>query len=535
MDRARPLPGARLGSTRGAGLRAARSPRVWLFCLAFLGAGLAAGGQQDQGPAPQPAEKQYSKAVIIEFEGMITPIIENFVYRKLDTAKARGADLVILRIDSPGGLVEPSIRTAERLRDVEWARTVAYVPREAISGAAIVSLGCNEIVMEPGATIGDAGPIVQGEDSLFRHAPEKVVSYLRGKVRGLAESQGHPALLAEAMVDKDLEVYRVENKKTGEKRFVTEDGYEKLTRDDEWQGELVDESEEGLFFTVTGRRAAELGFADATVEDLEGLKARYGLDEDPVLLEQTGLDTAVFILNLPLVTGLLFVIGLIALYVELSAPGIGIGGLVAGLCFALFFWSRFLGGTAGWLEVVLFVAGVAFLGVEIFLLPGFGVAGLSGILLLIVSLVLAMQDFVFPETGRELTIMTRTLGVILGSGLVTGIAAYLLSLYFGSLPILNRLTLHPPDAAEVAAREKPTGAAADAIAGRDVELKVGDTGMAESLLRPAGRARFGNRWVNVVADGDYIPKGRRVRIVEVAGNRVVVVPAESSTESSDTA
>jgi len=498
---------------------------TWLIALIFLGAGPAAAQQQDQGPPPEPAKKKYSRAVMIEFEGVITPIIEQFVYRKLDTAKAQGADLVILRIDSPGGLVEPSVRTAERLRDVEWARTVAYVPREAISGAAIVSLGCDEIVMHPSATIGDAGPIVQGEDSLFRHAPEKVVSYLRGKVRGLAESTGHPPLLAEAMVDKNLTVYEVRNKKTGQKRLVTEDDYRDLTAGGEWEGELVDETEAGLFFTVTGRRAAELGLAEATVEDLEGLKTRYGLAADPVLLRQTGLDTAVFILNLPLVTGLLFIIGLVALYVEFSAPGIGLGGLVAGLCFAIFFWSRFLGGTAGWLEVVLFVAGVAFLGVELFLLPGFGVAGLSGILLLFVSLVLAMQEFVIPETGAQLRTMTRTLAVIMGSGVVTSIAAYVLSSYLGSIPLLSRLTLRPPDAAEAAGRQKPADPAA-AVSGRDVELKIGDTGVADSLLRPAGKARFGNRFVNVVADGDYIPKGRRVRIVEVAGNRVVVVPEE---------
>jgi len=514
MDRTRFLPGGQL--------RAAWPRRTLLVALVLLGAGFSLAAEENEGPR---AEQKRTKAVMIEFEGMITPIIEHFVYRKLDTAKARGSDLIILRIDSPGGMVEPSVRTAERLRDVGWAETVAYVPREAISGAAIVALGCDEIVMHPTATIGDAGPIVQGEDSLFRHAPEKVVSYLRGKVRALAESTGHPPLLAEAMVDMNLVVYEVRNKKTGEERLVTTDEYQELTRGGAWEGELVDESDEGLFFTVTGRRAAELGFADATVGDAEGLNARYGLDEDPVVLRETGLDTLVFLLNLPLVTALLFVVGLIGLYVEFSAPGIGLGGLVAGLCFAIFFWSRFLGGTAGWLELVLFVAGVAFLGVELFLLPGFGVAGLSGVLLLIVSLVLAMQDFVIPGTGRELKTMTRTLSVILGSGVVTGIAAYFLSSYLGSIPMLNRLTLRPPDAAETDRSQGPTDRAA-AFSGRDVALSIGDLGVADSLLRPAGKARFGNRFVDVVADGDYIPKGQRVRIVEVAGNRVVVVPDE---------
>ncbi len=496
------------------------SPRLAVAAVAvfFITPGLPNAAEEK---LPEP---QFSKPVLIEFEGVITPLLEQFVYRKLDVARRRGADLIILRIDSPGGIVDPSVKVAERLRDLDWAHTVAYVPREAISGAAIAALGCDDIVLHPPAEIGDAGPIFQDELGAVHHAPEKVVSYLRQKVRGLAESTGHPPLLAEAMVDKNLVVYQVRNNKTGETRFVRKDKYEELTRDGQWLGELVAESEEGLFFTATGRRAAELGFADATVEDFDGLKTRYGFRDDPPVLQPSGLDTAIFVLNQPLVTALLFFVGLVALYVEFSAPGIGIGGLTAALCFAVFFWSRFLGGTADWLALVLFVAALGFLAVELFVLPGFGVAGLSGMLLLIVSLVLAMQGFVIPDTRYELSKMTGSLAVIMGSGIATGVAAYFLSSYLGRLPMLHRLTLQPPET--VLPKAPPASEGSSMPMGRTTELQAGDVGVADSLLRPAGKARFGNRYVNVVADGDFIAKGQAVKIVEVAGNRVVVVPAK---------
>ena len=125
-------------------------------------------------------------------------------------------------------------------------------------------------------------------------------------------------------------------------------------------------------------------------------------------------DTTVFVLNMPLVTGLLFVVGLVALFIEFSAPGISIGGLLAILCFSLFFWGKFLGGTAGWLEVVLFLLGIIFLMLEVFLVPGFGVPGISGILLIVASLVMASQDFFMPTRPSEWKTTGNSLLVVLG-------------------------------------------------------------------------------------------------------------------------
>jgi membrane-bound serine protease (ClpP class) len=183
------------------------------------------------------------------------------------------------------------------------------------------------------------------------------------------------------MVDMDLVVYYVKHRQTGAEAFMSDAELESSGAPDIWEkGKPVLESREGHFLEVNGERAVELQLAEGNAADRDELKQLLGLAEDLLVIESSGVDTAVFILNLPIVTGVLFVIGLIALYIEFSAPGISVGGLISLLCFALFFWSRFLGGTAELLEVILFVVGTVFIAVEVFAIPGFGVAGITGLL-----------------------------------------------------------------------------------------------------------------------------------------------------------
>jgi membrane-bound serine protease (ClpP class) len=449
-------------------------------------------------------------------------MLRAYLFRKLDTAEKDGANLLIVEIDSPGGFVDDSKLMAERLRDVRWARTVAFVPREALSGAAIVALGCDDIVMGSGARLGDAGPIFLGEDFLFRHAPEKVRSDVVTLVRSLAEAKGRPPALAEAMVDMDTVVYRWTNAATGKDAYMSPGDVEALDDADQWErGPMVRASREGLFLEVHGREAVELGLAQGLAESRDELKQRYGIEGELRVLTATGVDTAVYILNLPLVTGVLFVVGLIALYFELSSPGIGFGALLAGLCFALFFWSRFLGGTAEWLELVLFAAGVVFLLIEILVLPGFGLAGIAGILLIFVSLMMAMQGFAIPETRRQMVIFANSMGVLAVSGVAFAIAAYLLRRHLGTLPVLNQLLLKPPEPA----RAGGLSGDADAQAGPEgAGPGVGDRGIAHTALRPAGKGRFGDRYVNVVTDSEFVKAGAAIQIMEFRGGRMYVRP-----------
>ena len=158
---------------------------------------------------------------MIVVDGIILPQLERYVNRKLDQSQKLGADLVILEINSPGGELDATLNLADRLRKLSWAHTVAYVPEEALSGAAILALACDEIVMGPRARLGDAGPIFQGPDALFRHAPEKIRSDLALRVRDLATAKGRPPALAEAMVDANLPVYRVVHKESGQTTFMS--------------------------------------------------------------------------------------------------------------------------------------------------------------------------------------------------------------------------------------------------------------------------------------------------------------------------
>jgi membrane-bound serine protease (ClpP class) len=464
--------------------------------------------------------KTFKNAVIIRFEGAITHLQEQYVFRKLEQAKGLNADLIILEIDSPGGLVEEGFNIAERLRDLD-VHTVAYVPREALSAAAFVSLGCDEIIMRPQARLGDAGPIMfMIEESAFRHVPEKVVTDRALRITSLAETHGRPKVLAEAMLDKDLEVYDVVDE-NGERRFVSAEEWE--ASKDQWQKwSKVEESKKGRFLEMTGRRAKAVGLADALLDTRSDLETRYNLPHPPVVLRFTAVDTTVVILNHPVITGLLIIVGLAALFVELSAPGISVGGLICGLCAALFFWSRFLGGTSGWLEVTLFAAGVVFLLAEIFVIPGFGVSGVSGLLLMAVSVIMASQDFIIPDSQHQWRTLTSSfLVVVVSAGTVFGLVA--ISLRYGAkLPILGRMILQEP---RIDDDEKKSGLAASTSS--ESEVQVGDWGLAESPLRPAGKAVFGDHYIDVVSDGTFVEKGTQVRIIEISGNRIVVRQVEN--------
>ncbi len=350
-------------------------------------------------------------------------------------------------------------------------------------------------------------------------------------MRSLAEAKHRPPALAEAMVDMDLVVFQVRHRDTGQVTYMSQPEIDASESPQAWeQLQPVLESREKHFLEVTGRRAVELTLAEGLARDRDQLRQRFGVLSEFHVLPWNRIDTAVLVLNHPAVTALLFVVGLIALYIEFASPGIGLGGLTALLCFALFFWSRFLGGTAEWLEVMLFAAGMLLLLVEVFLIPGFGLWGATGFVLLVTSLVLASEPFVIPQTQRELSSLMRTIVLVLGSGAVFSLAAVWLTASLGKVPVLNRLALQPPTAEELMPAEPGSFVADSATAAHGV-VQVGDTGVAASPLRPAGKVRFGREFVDVVSDGTFIDAGQKVLAVQVRGHRVVVRRVDSHDEA----
>jgi membrane-bound serine protease (ClpP class) len=323
----------------------------------------------------------------------------------------------------------------------------------------------------------------------------------------------------------DLVVYRVKSRDTGQTAFMSQDEIDSSNNPEEWEKiKPVFETRETKFLEVTGKRAVELELAEGLASNRDELSERYPSREDWIELQWNNVDWAVLILNHPIVTGLLFVVAMIALYIEFASPGIGVGGLTALLCFSLFFWSRFLGGTAEWLEVILFLSGLALIGVEVFVIPGFGVWGITGLLLLASSLVMASEPFLIPKTEQDLSSLTRTLATVLGSGVICLVLAAWLTSRMGKIPLLNRFALAPPGADSRGIDGGPSTDGFD----DEVTVQVGQHGTADSPLRPAGKIRVGDQFIDVVSDGTFVEVGETVRVVAVRGNHVVVRRVDSS-------
>jgi len=474
------------------------------------------------------SSNEKKNVALIRVKETITPLLESFLLRQIDRCEKAEKNLIIFEITSPGGYLSSTFNIANRIADLDpdQVRTVAYIPRQALSGAAIIALACDEIYLRPDALIGDAGPIEMREGQQFERAPEKVLSALQGKLRALAEKKHRPPALLEAMANKDLLVYRVHHRDDPGRITYMSDAELKAAGDQWVKGPVVPESEEDKLLTLTGTRAVQLQLATGVIEgktekdQMRALKANLGLPPDMklVAMERTWVDTLVFWLNNGVVTVLLFVIGLVCIYLELNMTS-GIFGIIAALCFSLFFWSRFLGGTAGWLEVVLFLLGLALIAIEIFLIPGFGVFGISGGILVLSSLILASQTFGNLEPSADMHFLARTMGELaITIVLVVAIAATI-SRFLPHVPVLNRLVLSPPGHAETVAELDPQ--LRPEYVDENAEL-IGQRGTALSTLRPAGKARVGGRIVDVVSNGPYIREDSAIEVVSVAGNRIVV-------------
>ncbi|MFK8111980.1 MAG: nodulation protein NfeD [Rubripirellula sp.] len=454
----------------------------------------------------------------------INPLSGALLERKFQDAVDSGVDVIILDIHSPGGYTYVTFELMDMIADAKDVETVAFIQKDAISGAALISLACDKIIMLSDARMGDAGEIVMGADGAFRYTEAKSRSVLAQKVRDTAKATGRPLALAEKMVDKDMVVFEATHKTTAETRYFSDKEWETLKDVDDWlKGKPVREAGKEMFFIANGERAVELGMATQTVGDKSDLAEVLGVQSPIREIERTWTDTMVFLLNTGFVTFLLIAIGLIGLTVELSAPGLGVGGLISVLCFSLFFWSRFLGGTSGWLEVTLFLVGLVFIGCELFVIPGFGFAGLGGIGLMIGSLVMASRRVVLPANGESWIGLGYDVLTVLAAFMGFVVALLFLSKYIGEIPGLSRLTLKPP-ALEGAGALAMDDVGNPALLPGWQRVNEGDVGEAVSPLRPSGKMQVGDFLVDVVTEGDFVESGQRVKVIGKQGSRVTVRP-----------
>jgi membrane-bound serine protease (ClpP class) len=432
--------------------------RRLVMTLALL---LLAGSQ-----APAQAPTVYRLAVTGVVEDGLAP----YVARGLREAAAAGAAAVDRDIDTPGGRID----AAERIADAVGASKVpvyAFVNPRAYSAGALIALSAKAIYMRPGAVLGAATPV----DGQGVKASEKMVSAMRGEFRALAEAQGLDPRVAEAMVDERVEIPGLDTKE-----------------------ELL---------TLSTNEALRVGYAKAAPAGEAELLRAIGLPGARVVsLAPNWAELVVRFLTNPLVSPLLLSLGLLGLVFEIKTGAFGLGGLVSLASLGLFFGSSFLVGLAGWEEVILLGVGLLALAVEIFILPGFGAAGVLGLVALAAAVMLAMIG-----SSPSAADVTQAL-IVLGASLaITASVGY-------------AWLRHLPNSGRFGGLFLRGGAhqADGYIAATPRSDLVGQDGVAVTDLRPAGTAQFGHERVDVVTEGDYVLQGRAVRVVRSEGYRHVV-------------
>ena len=463
---------------------------------------------------------------IIPLQGDIEPFQLIFLRRSIE--KAADADRIIFDINTFGGRVDTALQIATLIGSLSDTESIAFISAGAESlgvswsAGALISFSARKIYMASGTSMGAAAPVYQSAEGMTM-APEKTVSAVRGQMAALAEKNGYPEAAALGMVDMDVIV-----------REVTIDGKVQLIRESEMEtlekkitdrngtfekGPVI--SGEGKLLTLTAGEMEKYGISTGTVRDRKELISRLGMSEEEVIiLAETPADKLVAIITSSVITSLLITIGLVAIYLEISSPGFGFPGTTAIIAFSIVFLGGALMGTMGSLELLLFILGVALLAVEIFLIPGFGVTGISGLVLMAAGLVLSRQDFIVPAFDWQVEIFLRNLMIVLGAIVCSGILMALIMAFFPRLPLFKRLILANPVPSETPS-EKKEGRGLPVFRDEPQD-EQGRRGSALTDLRPAGKARFKDEILPVESDGEYIKAGESVEIIEQSGNRIKV-------------
>lgn len=507
--------------------------REILFIFLFLPAAFARGAESNE---PNSLQGQQSiKAAVIVCEGMIDNGLYKSIKRRSRFALEQGCEYLIFEIDTFGGELMAAHNIWEYLmHDINLrSHTVAYVSKKAISAGALISVACKDIVMKENTTIGDCAPIALG-GKLEGVEREKIETVTRAAFEAAGQENGYPTVLLKAMVTQQIEVYKLKNRRTNKFEFFESEYLPDDPNEYDLENEqLVVKKDELL--TLTAIDALEYGVARAVVKNrdevISFLSERDSItfDGQVLILETNWSEELVRWLNSPVVAGILIMVALLGLYIEFNTPGIGLPGLAAAICFAILIGSKYLIGMANWIEVALFIVGLLLLTVEVFVLPGFGIAGAAGIICILAGVFGMLvknppERLPWPQSEFDWYLFTNgVLGILVG---LTGFAilAYLFSKFIPKLEFLSGLILVPSaakkgDEVEVSSTCPPEAVAAG--------LKVGDTGTVITILRPAGTARFGDAIVDVVAEGDFLAADTKVKITTIHGNRVVVKALEN--------
>jgi membrane-bound serine protease (ClpP class) len=507
--------------------------------LAALLVSLAADGE-----AP-PQANWADKIVVIEIEGTLMPSlfgsggIEKDVKEIFEHVRRDRPRHVIVEVNSLGGAVLTCKAIADTILDSP-VPTTALVLEDAISGGAMIAVGCDTIEMLDGSRIGDVQPMTMTGEGMDERTAEKSETYVRGVMSAAADANGHPKALLNAMVSRDIELYRV-TFADGSDAFLTLGEMELLEEEIEAgrdEREIVRKeliAEEGKLLTLTAQEALAYGLAAGVHASRDAFLAARDFPRADLVYPAvaTGRTMAVWT---QLLVAVFLVIGITGAFAEMSMPGFGIPGACGIIGFAGFFLILFFHGRADWISLTLFFLGIALLVVEIAVIPGFGVAGGLGILLLLAGLVLAiLPGLESPEWEYHWYEELSNVVLIFGASLVGVILLLWLGVTVGSrVPGVNQFFLRESlrSGRDVLADALVPGGGEQAADPDEMEPPDprahlrGKTAVATTTLRPAGKARLEEtgELLDVVAQYGMIEEKARVVVLDTSMNRIVVAP-----------
>ena len=489
----------------------------WLYCPEpFLAGESADPAENNLAKLNVPSSVETTnKVYIIPVKGTIDLGLSGFIKRSLNEAKNNQAQAIILEIDTFGGRVDAAVEICDYLEKIKPIPTIAFVDDHAWSAGALISLACEKIIMSPGSSIGSAEPRTMGftpnpnKDEL---TDEKTVSAIRAKFKALAEENNYPVNLALAMVDKDFEIKQVKVK--GEIKILTAEELEKIKEQYKQRDIQILRtiSQKGKLLNLTAGEAKEFGLAEEILNNRRQVLNYSGLNKiETIQTRLTWSEVLVRFLTHPLISPLLLSLGFLGILFELKIPGWGISGTLGLLSLALFFWGHYLVGLAGWTELIILCLGILLLLIEIFVIPGFGIAGVSGIILILAGIFLSLVKHPLSAPKAQLVQAFYTLS----SAIIITFVGIILSWKF--LPrtgLWRRLILNSAETKKEGFQSATSR-----------ESYLGKTGRSLTPLRPSGRAVIEEKTLDVITEGEFIDKDKAIKVIKVEGNRIIVKPA----------
>lgn len=516
---------------------------------------------------------------VIEIDGPI--LYDNqldSIKRRTDRAIQDGADLIVFDLDTPGGRLDLALDISSYIRTLT-VPTVAWVDDRALSAGILIGSACDELVMSRASLTGDCAPIIPGEN-LAPTERAKALSPLLAEFRANAADNYNGTTttdyaLFHAMCALGVEVYQVKHKITGEVRLVSQADYAIMVdgqspvdaanigqsstsaldtlnelelvgkpvvtvtdASEVGQWELVKQIHNGsTLLTMNEVEALDAGLSRATVSSEADLQKLYGAGAVQRYEETWSESLVAFLVN-PMVRAALLLLGIVGLLLEYFSPGLFVPGIVGLAAFAVLIGAPFLVGLAQTWHLLLIVGGVALVVYEMFTMTTFGVLAVIGLLMFIAGLVLSGVQTAsngLPTSGSARQIMITSLAFV-GAIVMTVPILFIMTKYFGSLPLLNKLVLAESQIASLPAvggiqvpHQRVSGD--EAVGGG--KIKPGMTGVVTRTgLRPAGNIEIDDQIIDVTSTGGFVEAGTTVRVLEVHGNLIMVEPVEDDDEPS---